>query len=408
MFIETLFKHIIPMDRTTSCALKYCAFATNDLDTHSDLSEPILFVLVTDSYDVTISKISKITLKNKESKLLVINCKKINRYSQWLDTTMSSFMINANIGIMGSLKVEEELNIYDLFIFSDVLRFFRFDKSICEARVYSYPNPEEHKVRCAVINTLRITGHEMSSQNVAFFVVHHADVDVEKYVPFRNNVKKLTLFGVHGAPVITADDRIGIIREDDLPISVPSLQVNRWKEASALYHVFHNLDTVLKAGEKYVGFGQYDMTYYPTMFDSLALDVIYYLDRYPYGVFNGAQKIVTKRIGRFPPAIDMYNSLFGISMKEHDVKFSIQPLMNTFIVHVDVFKRLMAFLTSAYLVPHLSDEDMKTVNDNFDSMGHMCEALTGCFFSLEIRRGILKPIIMHAVNSCDLKKEPLH
>jgi hypothetical protein len=102
----------------------------------------------------------------------------------------------------------------------------------------------------------------------------------------------------------------------------------------------------------------------------------------------------------------MYNVLFGTDMKDVDVSFGIQPLHNTFLVHVNVFRRLMAFLDSAYLLPHMSDADIEYVDSEFCSVGGMVEALTGCFFALEIRRGLLRPFRMCATHVDGLKVPP--
>jgi hypothetical protein len=167
----------------------------------------------------------------------------------------------------------------------------------------------------------------------------------------------------------------------------PFLQFNRFCETSAFYHAWKNPDVFLK-GNAYIGFLHYDML--------LKREAIEFLEReVPAAEARGEQVLFTHAclpardhlyqilpLKAWDAIIAIYNGMFGTRHSIHDILDKEIPLYHTYVIHRELFQRLMFFADH-------------TIGRLFEMLGHQTrhlpyfiERLHGVFLALCREDGI--------------------
>lgn len=222
------------------------------------------------------------------------------------------------------------------------------------------------------------------SLNMKVFVVFHKEFFPGIYYINDKDKKYLTFYGVKEEQETTMD----IIYEKDLPLYEPIWQKLQYNEASALYHIYKN---GLHHNYDFIGLFQYDMKVFSNCFPLIEetfkynCRTIFYLDFFQWA-FLGGQTAITTDYSKFKGGLKNYNEFFNTNFtEEHLVAFKM-PISNTFVVHVSIFEKMMKWMTQYYI------EDIDTlmhdpVKGHCFNPGHMIEALTSMFLSLEVMQG---------------------
>lgn len=219
--------------------------------------------------------------------------------------------------------------------------------------------------------------------NMKIFVVFHKEFFPGIYYINPEHRKYLTFYGVKEEQETTED----IIYEKDLPIYEPIWQQLRYNEGSALYHIYKN---GLYKPYDFVGFFQYDMKVFSNCFSIMEdtfkynCRTIFYLDFFPWA-FLGGQTAITIDYPHFEAGLKNYNNFFNTNYTAIQLVHFKMPISNTFVVHVTIFEKLMNWMSQYYI------EGIDTwMNDNTGrgfNPGHMIEALTSMFLSIEVMQG---------------------
>jgi len=222
--------------------------------------------------------------------------------------------------------------------------------------------------------------------NIQFFICFHKKIFPKLYSSINETeFKYITYYGVK--------ERIrrknNVLYEDELPIYNPNLQKQKYNEGSCLYHVYKNN---LYDKYDYIGFCQYDMIFHKNTFENIEQTIssqpntIFYLNFFEWA-FLGGQTAIIQDFPDFVGGLKSYNSFFNTNYTEDDLLRNKMNICNTFLIPKKMYEKMMSWLISYF------KDDINTVNETGDGYdfnpGHMIEALTGMFLSLEINEGAL-------------------
>jgi len=212
--------------------------------------------------------------------------------------------------------------------------------------------------------------------NIQFFVCFHKQV-FNIYDISLDNEKYLTFYGVK-----EKIERSRVIYEYELPHYNDVLQKKDYNEGSCIYHVYKNN---LYTPYDYVGFCQYDMSFSNSTFKHIESNLgntIFYLDFFNWA-FLGGQSTIIKNYPNIPAGLKNYNEFFNTKYTPDDLIKNKMIVCNTFLIPKKMYEKMMS-----WLIHYFKDiEKLYIFNKHQFNPGHMIEALTGMFLSLEINEG---------------------
>lgn len=146
-----------------------------------------------------------------------------------------------------------------------------------------------------------------------------------------------------------------VIEERGLPWYNPFLQHNRFCESSAFFHAWRNPDRFLQ--QAYIGFVHYDMI--------LKKEAIEFLTTHIDAAEKASNKLVFApychvarphltqiiSLNSWDRIVQIYNMIFHKNHSIHDVVDAEIPMYHTFVVHREIFHRMMIFAEVA--IPRL-------------------------------------------------------
>lgn len=221
--------------------------------------------------------------------------------------------------------------------------------------------------------------------NFQFFVCFHKRIFNEIYkVSTEEKQKHLTFYGVKDK-----DNEITnrLVYEYELANYNPLLQSNKYNEGSCLYHVYTNN---LYDDYDYIGFCQYDMTFRENVFKKIETtltnrdNIIYYLDFFKWA-FIGGQTTIIQDYYNIPSGLQNYNSFFKKNYTIDQLIANKMIICNTFLIPKKMYQKMMSWLIQ-YFRDDIKLNYTCTAGYGFNP-GHMIEALTSMFLSLEINEG---------------------
>lgn len=190
--------------------------------------------------------------------------------------------------------------------------------------------------------------------NVRLFVVYHRRLFDAMYVGLRDYRSHVTFFAVRPTS-IRPGGRLRdcqVIYEHELPRYNPQLQLQNFRETSALSHVYTN---GLHKGLDYVGFAQYDMAFGDSAFKAIdeslqaeqQTEQIFYAWSLPMShpeVFGGIGFPI------YEAMTESYNRHFGTCYNLADLSKETAPtahliLLSTFVVSTRLFEQIMAWVS---------------------------------------------------------------
>jgi hypothetical protein len=223
--------------------------------------------------------------------------------------------------------------------------------------------------------------------NFNIFIVFHKEIFECNYDIEKKDWDHITFYGVKNKIDISKN----IIYEKALRFYKPILQKNTYNEGSALYHIYINN---LYRKWDYVGFAQYDMKLKKNTISNIekqlssknkAHQYIFYMDFFEWA-FLGGQTIIISDYGPVENGLDNYNRFFKTSYTEDDLIRNKMIICNTFVIPSTMFKKMMDWMQQ-YFKNHIEPNMIDTKNFIEFNPGHMIEALTGMFLSLEVASG---------------------
>lgn len=237
-------------------------------------------------------------------------------------------------------------------------------------------------------------------EKIKFFVVYHKSIHEEVYD--EHSLRNIKFFGVNEniekTPITISKD---IIQEKDLPIYDPRFQERGYSETSAAWHIYKN---ELYKDLDYIGFGQYDQVIKGDVFDEFNKRLstnknpcIFYFNKKDLATDPEFNKIPYDYI------VDHYNKFFGTSfsmnkLKENNKTKDSLILFATFIIHKDLFEKLMSWIE--VLVEDIYPwANLPPWPTHHPHLGGVLERTYGLFFALELlsrpMTGIHKLPIQH-------------
>jgi hypothetical protein len=226
--------------------------------------------------------------------------------------------------------------------------------------------------------------------NFNIFIVFHNEIADHFYNINTNDWRYLTFYGVDKK----FDTSRNVLYEKSLKIYNPALQNKKYNEGSALYHIYMN---DLYKSYDYVGFAQYDMIFNKETISNIrkriesknkAHQYIFYIGFFEWA-FLGGQTTIISDYGILKNGLDSYNSFFKTSYTKEDLIKNKMIICNTFIIPSNMFKKMMDWMQQ-YFKNHIESNMIDTENFIEFNPGHMIEALTGMFLSLEVASGVAK------------------
>ena len=219
--------------------------------------------------------------------------------------------------------------------------------------------------------------------NLQFFVCFHELILHENYkISDSDKEKYLTYYGVKDQ---ITDEKT--IYEYDLAIYDSNLQKNIYNEGSCIYHVYKNN---LYDKYDYIGFCQYDMIFKEDIFKNIEerivknSNTIFYLDFFNWA-FLGGQTVIVKDYYNVPAALNNYNIFFNKNYTIDQLLSNKMIICNTFLIPKKMYEKMMSWLLQYFM------DDIQILytceNGHEFNPGHIIEALTSMFLSLEINEG---------------------
>jgi hypothetical protein len=224
--------------------------------------------------------------------------------------------------------------------------------------------------------------------NLQFFVCFHKKIFDEIYkISEEENKNYLTFYGVKDKDLETDKN---IIYEYELTNYNSTLQKNNYNEGSCIYHIYKN-DLYNKYD--YIGFCQYDMIFLENFFikieekiNSNNINIIFYLDFFKQS-FLGGQTIITDNYSNIPSGLKSYNKFFNKNYTTKNLVSNKMIICNTFLISKKIYEKMMSWLIQ-YFRNDINKIYKSKDGRNFNP-GHMIEALTSMFLSLEISEGAI-------------------
>jgi hypothetical protein len=221
--------------------------------------------------------------------------------------------------------------------------------------------------------------------NIQFFVCFHKKIFPDIYkISSIENKQYLTFYGVKDKDL---DIKHNIIYEYELQYYYPILQKKNYNEGTCIYHVYKNN---LYNKYDYIGFCQYDMIFSELFFNNIEsklldnINTIFYLDFFQWA-FLGGQTTIIKDYHNISAGLKSYNNFFNKNYTTENLIANKMIICNTFLIPKKMYEKMMSWLMD-YFKDCINDEYICDYGHHFNP-GHMIEALTGMFLSLEINEG---------------------
>lgn len=185
------------------------------------------------------------------------------------------------------------------------------------------------------------------------FVIFHKDLHEYLYKDISGDVLStwVKFLGVNTAITKSSPAALIplIVQEAQLPWYNPFLQLNRFCETSAFYHVWRNQKVVLAPESPYLGFFHYDMELRPDLFELLKREVTAAEAAGEVLLFPQSSLVARPHIGQLFPLcewdriIRLYNIIFGTKETIWNVVDKEIPLYHSFVLHRRTFQDMMHF-----------------------------------------------------------------
>jgi hypothetical protein len=198
--------------------------------------------------------------------------------------------------------------------------------------------------------------------------------DIEKHIRF---------IAVNGKIQKEVPTRYGpfIIEEGSLPWYNPFMQHNRFCESSAFFHAWKNPHIFL--GQPYIGFFHYDLvlkkealdflTEHTTAAEAAGKQVVF--APYCHEARQHLHQIISLK--QWDIVIKIYNSFCGTHHNIHTVIDREIPLYHTFVIHKELFHRMMSF--ADFVAPRL----FEMIGFDTRHLPFMLERMHGVFLALQ-------------------------
>lgn len=221
--------------------------------------------------------------------------------------------------------------------------------------------------------------------NIQLFVCFHKIIFSNIYkISSMENEKYLTFYGVKDKD-LTINKKV--IYEYELPYYNPIIQQKKYNEGSCIYHIYKNN---LYNKYDYIGFCQYDMIFSKYFFQNIEdkvlnnTNTIFYLDFFQWA-FLGGQTTIIRDYHNIQSGLNNYNNFFNKNYTTENLISNKMIICNTFLIPKNMYEKMMS-----WLIYYFKDDidDIYICNDGYNfNPGHMIEALTSMFLSLEISEG---------------------
>jgi hypothetical protein len=223
--------------------------------------------------------------------------------------------------------------------------------------------------------------------NLQLFVCFHKKIYPDIYkINSSEKEKYITFYGVKEKDL---EIEKNVIYEFELPYYYSILQKNNYNEGSCIYHVYKNN---LYNNYDYIGFCQYDMTLSESFFKNIECRItnnsntIFYLDFFNWAFLGGQTAIITD-YPNVPAGLKSYNTFFNKNYTAENLIANKMIICNTFIIPKKMYEKMMYWLIQYFRED--IDKINKCNNGHEFNPGHIIEALTSMFLSLEISEGAL-------------------
>jgi hypothetical protein len=220
--------------------------------------------------------------------------------------------------------------------------------------------------------------------NIQIYVCFHKKVFSDCYkINQTEKEKYLTFYGVREQDL---ELNKNVIYEYDLIDYNPTLQKKVYNEGSCIYHVYKNN----LYNYDYIGFCQYDMIFSENFFKNIECKIlnngntIFYTDFFQWQ-FLGGQRTIINDYYNIPAGLANYNNFFNKNYTTDDLITNKMIAFNTFLIPKQMYEKMMSWLIN-YFKDDINELYLSGDGCNFNP-GHMIEALTGMFLSLEINEG---------------------
>jgi GR25 family glycosyltransferase involved in LPS biosynthesis len=235
----------------------------------------------------------------------------------------------------------------------------------------------------------KLNNYEIMVNNdisMQFFVCFHKKIFHEIYeISEEEKNNNITFYGVKERDPVKKNN---IIYECELEKYNPSFQKNIYNEGSSIYHVYIN---ELYKKYDYVGFCQYDMIFHKSIFNDIKKQIsqnsntIFYIDFFKWH-FLGGQTSIIENYDNVTAGLVSYNKLFKTNYTVNELINNKMIVCNTFLIPNKMFEKMMSWLKD-YFIENVNSNMHDTKNNIYFNPGHMIEALTSMFLSLEISQG---------------------
>lgn len=247
------------------------------------------------------------------------------------------------------------------------------------------------------------TASPFLQRKLQIFTVFHKHIPPQIHQLLSPDEKsQITMYGVRER----ANTKLNILYEPLLPIYNPIFQQNIFNEGSALYHLYVNK---MHYRSQYIGLTQYDMAFntnsvniiYKYAHDSL----IFYNGFFETWFLGGQSTIihdfVDKEENQIMGGLRSYNEFFGTDYTTQTLIDCKMPACNTFVMSSRRFDKMMSWMIR-YFNPNLKSSYTCPLGHTFNP-GHIIEALTSMFLSLETADGTCRFQKMNIVHAHSLK-----
>ena len=237
-----------------------------------------------------------------------------------------------------------------------------------------------------------------------FFIIYHDKVFKENTSGFsEKELEVFTWVAVNEKiPKQTPDWTKNVIKEYEMKIHNPLYQMTNFYQNSVFFHLYWNKDLI---NSKYIGFGQYDMTFNTDDFRKIYQDIendtadkIVPVFLYPFEALCNKENLPIWEEMFIKP----YNEFYGTSHSIKALEHLPLALLHTFIMPTWFFLHMMPFVES--LLPRL----LKFINwDTRHLAGQLervfalcisCGIVEGKFRALNVLRGVSHNDTQHSLD----------
>jgi hypothetical protein len=224
--------------------------------------------------------------------------------------------------------------------------------------------------------------------------IHQLLSPAEKYL--------ITMYGVKKR----VETKLNLLYEQNFPIYNPMFQRRTFNEGSAFYHTYVNR---MHQRTQFIGFTQYDMAFNTNSINMIyrcANESLIFYNEFFEKWFLGGQSIIIDDFvdednNPIVGGLKSYNEFFGTNYTPQTLIDCKMPNCNTFVMSSSRFDKMMS-----WMMPYFNLK-LKTSytcpSGHAFNPGHIIEALTSMFLSLETADGSCRFLKMNIVHAHALK-----